>query len=193
MGYARADREQAVTMASSSALELLWSVVAVTSAIAAVAGAAPLPLAAVSAIATSFAILAMAGSIAARASSPAEAEAEGDAVRVNVVVALAALAAASFGLAGVLTAWLVPIALLVLAGLLVLDAPVEAMLAAPRGRIAAGIMAIAGIAAVLMLAVAFSVRASAHALIPWAALFIGGAQALGAATVLLRSARRIRG
>lgn len=192
MAHARADHEQAVTMTSSSALELLWSLIAVSAAAAAIAGAAPLALSAVSAIATSFAILAMAGSIAARASTPAEADAEADAVRVNVIGALVALATASFGLAGIHTAWLAPIALLVLAGLLVLDAPVAAMLAAPRGRIAAGVMAIAGIAAVLMLAVAFSVRTADHSLVPWAALFIGGANLLGAATLLVRSARRTR-
>jgi hypothetical membrane protein len=108
---------------------------------------------------------------------------------MNVTGAMLVLTMASLGLVGVFPAAFVPFALFVLAGFLVLDAPIERAFIAPRGAVAAGMMALAGIAAILMLAAGVSTRAVDHSHVPQAALCIAVAQLIGSVAVLARSVR----
>lgn len=179
-------------MTSSAALELVWSTIAVGAAAIGVSGTAPLGTAAVAAIAMSFALLAQSGMMATRWPDGSREDADAPAPRavgLNVSGALLVLAMASLALVGVWPAALAPLALLVLAVFLVLDAPIERAFIAPRGAIAAGVMALAGIAAILMLAAAFSTRAVDHSHVPQAALCVAAAQLIGSLAVLVRSVR----
>ncbi len=179
-------------MTSSAALELVWSAIAVGAAAIGVAGTAPLRTSAAAAIAMSFALLAQSGRLATRWPDGTADETDAPAPRavgMNVTGAMLVLVMASLALVGVWTSALAPLALLVLAGFLVLDAPIERAFIAPRGVIAAGLMALAGIAAILTLAAAFSTRAVDHSHVPQAALCIAAAQLIGSLAVLARSVR----
>lgn len=182
------NRETDVTLASSAGLELFWSVLAIGSALLGVLGTRPMTMSAVAAVAASFALLAHSGELAARWPKRDDMP-TGEAVGFNLFAALGALALASLAIAGIAESWLAPIALLMLAGLLVLDAPLEAELASPRGTLAGGYMVIAGLGAILVLTAGFSTRTGVPTLVPWAALLVGTAHFAGASAVLLRFAR----
>ena len=66
MAQVRPNREQAIMMTSSAALELFWSVVAFGSGVLGIAGTLPIAMSAVAAIALAFALLAQSGTMAAR-------------------------------------------------------------------------------------------------------------------------------
>lgn len=182
------NRDTDVTLASSAGLELFWSAIAIGCALLGLLGTRPMTMAAVAAVAASFALLAHSGELAARWPKRDDMP-TGEAVGFNLLAALAALGLASLAIAGVAESWLAPIALLTLAGLLVLDAPLESELASPRGTLAGGYMVIAGLGAILVLTAAFSTRTGVPTLVPWAALLIGTAHFVGAGAVLLRFAR----
>jgi hypothetical protein len=180
--------ETAIAMASSAGLELFWSAVAVACALLGMLGTRPMTMSAIAAVATSFALLAQSGELAARWPTRGEMPSH-EAVGFNLVAALGALLLASLAIAGVAEVWLLSIALMTLAGLLVLDAPLEPELAAPRGTIAGAVMVIAGLGAILVVTAALAAHAGVTRLVPWAALLIGAAHFVGASAVLLRFAR----
>lgn len=184
MSAAQANREQSMSMTSSAGLELFWSVVALGSALLALVAPDPLSLAAVAAIGSALALLAHVGELAEGPHTAPEA------VGINVIGGLVALMLASLSLAGVVPIVLAPVALLVVGAMIVLDAPYEPELAAPRGAIAGGYMVLAGLAALIVLTAGFSARASGVYLLPWAALLIASAQVVGALALLARFARR---
>ncbi len=180
--------ETAIAMASSAGLELFWSAIAIACALLAMLGKHPMTMSAVAAVATSFALLAHSGELAARWPRRDEMP-SADAVGFNLLAALGALLLASLAIAGIAQTWFVSVALLTLAGLLVLDAPLEPELASPRGTIAGAVMVIAGLGAILVIAAALSARAGVAHFVPWAALLIGAAHFVGSSAVLLRFAR----
>jgi hypothetical protein len=186
MIYADKNHETSVLLTSSAALELFWATLGVGAALLGIAQGSPLQMSAITVLAVAFALFARSDEIA---TTQPRAAGESDAVGVNVLAGLAAVVMGALALADVLPHVLTPLALMALAGLLVLDAPFELSLAAPRGRIASAYMALAGIAAVIVLAAAFSVRAHSFSLVPWAALMIASAQLIAASAVLLRIAR----
>ena len=181
--------ELAIAMSSSAGLELFWSVVAFGSALFALASPQPLALAAFAAVASAFALLARSGELAARWPRSVDKSPRPETVGLNLIAAICALALGSLAFAGIAPHILVPIALLLLGGLLVLDAPLEPELAAPRGVVAGGYMILASVAAIIMVAIGFSARANEPSLVPWAALLIASAQLVGAAAVLVRFGR----
>lgn len=187
MVHADKNREASVMLTSSAGLELFWAAIGVGAALLGITYASPLQMSAITALAVAFALFARSGELA--ATPPTEEGGESEAIPVNVIAGVAALVMSALALADVFADVLAPLALMLLAGLLVLDAPFESALAAPHGRLAGACMALAGLAAVLVLAAAFSVRAHTFALVPWAALTIAGAQLIAACAVLLRSVR----
>lgn len=182
---ARSNRELSVTLASTAGLELFWAVVALGSALVGIVGDQPLLLAVVAAIASSFALLARSGELAARFAR----DTETPAISMNLIAALGALTLSVLALMSIAPGYLAPLSMLVLAGILILDAPFEPELAAPRGGVAGGIMVVGGLAAIIVLASAFSARDGVPVLMPWAAAIIATAQLVGAAAVLIRHAR----
>jgi hypothetical protein len=194
MATATSAREQAIMMTSSAALELVWSTIATGAAAIGVSGTAPLATSAAAAIAMSFALLAQSGMMATRWPNASVADVDAPAphaVGMNVSGALLVLVMGSLALVGVWPAALAPLALFVVAGFLVLDAPIERAFIAPRGAVAAGLMALAGIAAIVTLAAGFSTRPVDHSHVPQAALCIAAAQVIGSLAVLLRSVRGV--
>jgi hypothetical protein len=194
MAIATSSREQAIQMTSSAALEAFWCVIAVGAALIGVSGTAPLTMSAIAAIGLAFALLAQSGLMATRwpAGTATDDEAPpAEAVGINISGSLAVLASATLALVGIWPMMLAPLALVILAGFLVLDAPIERAFIAPRGVIAAAVMALAGIVAIVTLAAAYSVRDANHSLVAQAALCIAGAQLVGALAVLFRSVRGI--
>jgi hypothetical protein len=186
MVYADKNHEAAILLTSNAGLELFWAALGIGAALLGITRGSPLQMSAITVLAVAFALFARSGEMA--STQPGSAG-EPDAVGVNVLAGLAAVGMGSLALADVLPDVLAPLALMLLAGLLVLDAPFELSLAAPRGRIAGACMALAGIAAIIVLAAAFSVRAHSFALVPWAALTIASAQLIAASAVLLRFPR----
>jgi hypothetical protein len=186
------NRELAIAVTSSAGLELFWSAAAIGAALLGIAGTAPLTMSAVAAIALGFTLLARGGALAARWPSPPAGNptSESQAIGLNVVVGLVAIAFGALAIAGVAAHVLAPLALLLLAGVVVLDAPLEPALAAPRGYWAGGFMALAGLVAIVVLTAAFAARGVDYGLVPWAALLVAGAHAIAAAAVLLRFVRR---
>jgi hypothetical protein len=186
------NRELAIAVTSSAGLELFWSAAAIGAALFGIAGTAPLTMSAVAAIALGFTLLARGGALAARWPSPpaGEPSSESEAIGLNVFAGLIAIALGALAITGVAPYVLAPLALLLLAGALVLDAPLEPALAAPRGYWAAGFMALAGLAAIVVLTAAFAARGTHYDLVPWAALVAAAAYAIAAAAVLLRFVRR---
>lgn len=179
-------------MTSSAALELVWSTIAIGAAAIGVSGTAPLGMSAAAAIGMAFALLAQSGMMATRWPNGSARDDDAPAPRavgMNITGAMLALAMGSLALIGVFPALFASLALFVLAGFLVLDAPIERAFIAPRGAIAAGAMALAGIAAILTLAAGFSTRAVDHSHVPQAALCIAIAQLIGSLAVLVRSVR----
>lgn len=184
----RIEGELAIAMTTSAGLELFWSAIAVGFAMLGIVGPQPLTMAAISAVATALALLAHTGELAARWPRPADmpsAETSG----LNVMTGLGALLLASLAIAGVAPLVLAPVALLALAGLLVLDAPLESDLGGWHGAIAGGVMVLGGLSAVIVLVAGFAARDGVPVLVPWAALVIALAYMTGAASVLLRFAR----
>lgn len=182
------ERELAIEMASSAGLELFWSATAVVFATLGIVGSRPLTMAAIAAVATALALLAHSGELAARWPKVGEMP-SGEAIGLNVMTALGALLLAAMAIAGVAPLVLAPVALLALAGLLVLDGPLESELGAWHGMIAGGVMVLGGLSALIVLVAGFSARNGVPVLVPWAALLIALASMTGSASVLLRFAR----
>lgn len=180
-------REDAVSLASSAGLELFWSLVAIVAAIAGIVGTAPLTLTGVVAVALALSLLARSGTLAARWPRADRAHAaESEAVGVNFVCGIAVLGMGAAAIAGIGTYTLAPLALLVLSGLLVLDAPLEPALAAPHGYAAGAYMVVTGLVSIIVLTAAFSARASEAGLVAWAALLIASGYAISATAILRR-------
>jgi hypothetical protein len=193
MSPIKSSHETDVSMASSAGLEVFWSAIAVCTALLGIVGSSTLTMAAVACIALAFAVLAQTGTLAAGwPREAAQVSEERDAISVNVLVGLGSLALGALALAGIATIYLAPIGLLMLAGLLVLDAPLEPALAAPRGYLAGAYMVISGLGSILLLATGFSTRGGEVALVPWAALVISSAYLVAASAVLVRHARGAR-
>lgn len=187
----RKAREAAIMMTSSAGLELFWSAAAFGAALLGITGTAPLALSAITAICLAFALFARSGAMAVKwPSTDGGPGLESDAISVNFIGGLAALGMGAFALAGLFDDLLAPLALLLLAGLLVLDAPLEPALAAPRGYAAGVCMVLAGLSAIIVLTAGFAMRAHGYGLVPWAALTIASAHVVAAAAVVLRFARR---
>jgi hypothetical protein len=191
MAATETNREIAINVTSSAGLELFWSAAAIGSALLGITGTAPLAMSAVAAIALGFTLFARGGALAARWPSPPEGKpsSESEAIGLNVVVGLVAIVLGALAITGIAPHAL-PLALLLLAGVLVLDAPLEPALAAPRGYWAAAFMALAGVAAIVVLVAALATRGVHYALVPWAALVTAVAHAIAAGAVLLRFVRR---
>jgi len=183
------EHELAVTMASTAGLELFWSVVAVGCALIGIVSDHALALSAAAVIAISFALLAHSGELAARWPRDDRRDPSGQAVGFTVITALIGLVCGSLAIAGVQPLGLVLIGMLLLAGLLVLDAPFEPELAAPRGTIAGGIMVLSGLGGIVLVTAAFSARSGVPTLVPWAALVVAAAHLIGAVALLLRFGR----
>lgn len=73
------------------------------------------------------------------------------------------------------------------AALLVLDAPLERKLAAPKGSLAGAYMVLAGLSAIVVLSAALS--GNPALLVPWAVLLVGSAQLFGSIAVIARYLR----
>jgi hypothetical protein len=183
------DHELAVSMTSSAGLEMFWSTVAVGCALIGMVSSHALAMSAAATIAMSFAMLARSGELAARWPREDAAKPSREAIGFNVIAGLGALACGSLAIAGVQPFAFVMLGLLLLAGMLVLDAPLEHELAAPHGGIAGGLMVLGGLAAIVMVCAAFSARSGEPSLVPWAALFIAIAHLAGAGALLLRFGR----
>jgi hypothetical protein len=179
--------EASVAMLSSAGLEMVWSAIAVVSAFLGVLGEHPLTMSAIAAVSIALALFAQSGELA--AGLPRRVEIPGQAVALNVVAAVATLALGALALVGVVPIVLAPIALLVLAAFLVLDAPLTSAVVSRHSTFAGGVMVFAGLGAILVLVSGFSARAGEPTLIPWAALMVAVAHLVGAVSVLRRFAQ----
>lgn len=187
-------------MASGASLELVWSVAAVVSALIGITGTHPIVMASVAAIAMAFALLAHCGELAAkrpRRGELVEGALTGDevasreAIGFNLVAAVVTLGLGTLAIVGVESHMVATFALLLLAGVLVLDAPLEKLLAAPRGGMAGAYMVLAGIAGIVLVSAALSTGGGDPHLVPWAALVVATGHLVGSFAVLWRYARTV--
>jgi len=186
MAVAHTHEQQAdSTVASGAALELVWGAVATSLAIVGIYGIHPLTVSAYAAVAMAFSLLAHSGELAAKA--PERDVQSAEEVGINLIAALLVFSLGGLSLYGIAPGITTPLALLVLAALLVLDAPLERKLAAPRGSLAGAYMVLAGLSAIVVLSAALS--ATPQMLVPWAVLLVSSAQVLGAIAVLYRYVR----